>query len=65
MPDKNHTGCVSNKRSYTPKSHGGFVEPLEDSLVDVSPSANIPPSELDTNDARDCGRNTKRMKKLL
>lgn len=53
IPGKNHTGCVSNRRSNRPRSHGGLVESPEVSLVDVSPSANIPPSELDTNDARD------------
>lgn len=53
IPGKNHTGCVNNKRSYKPKSHGGFVESDAVPLVDVSPSAKIPPSELDTGDARD------------
>lgn len=53
MPGRNHTGCVSNRRSNRPRSHGGLVESPDVSLVDVSPSANIPPSELDTNDARD------------
>lgn len=62
MPGKNHTGCVRSKRSTKPKSHGGLVESPEDSL-DVSPSANTPPSELDTNEARDCKK--KKLKKNL
>lgn len=57
IPGRNHTGCVSNKRSNSPKSHGGLVESPEVSLVDVSPSAKMPPSELDTNDARDWKEN--------
>lgn len=53
MPGKNHTGCVNNSRSTRPRSQGGLFEPHEDSPLDDSPSANIPPSELDTRDARD------------
>lgn len=53
MPGKNHTGCVNSRRSNKPKSHGGLVESPEASLDDVSPSAKMPPSELDTSDARD------------
>lgn len=53
MPGKNQTGCVNRRRSNIPKSHGGLVESPEASLDDVSPSARMPPSELDTSDARD------------
>lgn len=53
MPGKNQTGCVNSNLSNRPKSHGGLVESPEASLDDVSPSARMPPSELDTSDARD------------
>lgn len=53
MPARNHTGCVRNRRSTRPRSHGGPFDPSDDS-EEVSPSARIPPSELLTNDVRDC-----------
>lgn len=57
MPGKNHMGCVKSNRSISPKSHGGELS-LESrelsSSLDVSPSAKMPPSELETRDPRDC-----------
>uniref|UniRef100_A0A1B0AN72 Uncharacterized protein n=1 Tax=Glossina palpalis gambiensis TaxID=67801 RepID=A0A1B0AN72_9MUSC len=50
MPGKNQTGCVNSRRSTRPKSQGGESSEPRDVSLDVSPSAKIPPSELDTRD---------------
>lgn len=65
MPGKNQTGCVNSNLSNRPKSHGGLVESPEASLDDVSPSARMPPSELDTSDARDWNCKQDRQKMLM
>lgn len=57
IPGRNQTGWVNKSRSNNPKSQGGDSSEMslgdEVSSLDVSPSAKIPPSELDNNDARD------------
>uniref|UniRef100_A0A1A9VRV7 Uncharacterized protein n=1 Tax=Glossina austeni TaxID=7395 RepID=A0A1A9VRV7_GLOAU len=50
IPGRNHTGCVNSRRSTRPKSQGGESSEPRDVSLDVSPSAKIPPSELDTRD---------------
>lgn len=54
MPVRNHTGCVSSRRSIRLKSQGGHSSVPCDVSLEVSPSAKMPPSELETRDVRDC-----------